>query len=363
MLSAQKKHRGQFYTTTNPFSGPLFGSWLASIPADARAGPWLEPFAGSNNLVKMLADTGRSVQWDCFDIAPGINAAPAFAIQERDTLASFPSGYTVAITNPPYLARNSATRSGLSFPDCGFDDLYKFALATMLAHVGYVCAIVPESFITSGLFHDRLYGVASLTSRLFDDTECPVCLAMFVPASCKADPQDFLVDSGRSFVQLTQERDRILRSFAQEPWQFNDPKGVIGLHAVDGQTVRSIRFVSGSSIPGASVKSTSRSITRIDGLPRGVSVDEVVDTANEILADLRDTTADVFLTAFKGLRSDGDYRRRLDYALARRLLDASVDQVRARAAFRQLVRRIEIPFPRTVRQGAMDLRSALGLPA
>lgn len=328
----QKKQHGQFYTVANPFDLPLFQQWLAGIPAAAKATPWLEPFAGSNNLVRLLADVGHTPSWACYDIQPSAtNAAPQFPIRRRDTLQHCPTGHHLAITNPPYLAKNSATRAGLPFPNSHYDDLYKHALAVLLEHVGYVAAIIPESFLTSGLFHDRLYGVATLTGRMFEDTDCPVCLAMFVPAADKQGSTDFLYAKGSrslgSFARLQRRKEALLQTTTEVAWQFNAPGASIGLQAVDNTKGRSIRFVLGRDLDDDQVKSTGRSITKIAGLPRGIAAGAVVAAANALLEQLRDDTADVFLTAFKGLRADGDYRRRLDYSLARWLLNASVGQV------------------------------------
>ena len=60
-----------------------------------------------------------------------------------------------------------------------------------------------------------------------------------------------------------------------------------------------------------------RSITKI-GVPWRVNIDML----NARLATIRKKTHDVFLTAFKGIRRDGHYRRRLDWALTRAIVDA-----------------------------------------
>lgn len=331
--ATRKKQNGVFYTTTNPFHNDLFLKWLSAIPESIKSSsPWLEPFAGSNHIVKMIAELGEQRDWACFDLHPGTtNVADAFPIATRDTLKDFPQGYGVAITNPPYLAKNSATRDGLAFPACGFDDLYKHALDVMLSQVGYVAAIIPESFLTTGLFHDRLYGVATLNCRMFEDTDCPVCLALFVPAEVKKGSLDFLCYKGNfkmgNFSKLSRQKDQLVQSRARVDWKFNEQGGSIGLYAVDSQKGRSIRFVAGRDIDDLRVKGSSRSVTKIAGIPRGVSVTALIEAANDLLSTFRDSTFDVFLTAFKGMRADGDYRRRLDYSMARTLLNASVDRI------------------------------------
>jgi hypothetical protein len=330
MGNREKKALGQFYTITNPFNTDLFWKWIKTIP-NYKKETFLEPFAGANNIVQMLRSLDFRNHWACYDINPGSNSskAPDVEIQQCDSFQSFPKGFNVVITNPPYLAKNSATKDGVRFPDTHHDDLYKLALEVMLANAGYVAAIIPESFLTQGLFHNRLFGVVSLTCVMFEDTECPVCLALFIPEHCKkGSGEDFLFYKDNikigSFLKLQESN---LSSMLKNDWKFNMPKGEIGLYALDGTSHKSIRFVAGREIPNENVKKTNRAITRISGLPEGMDVDQVVETANQILESYRDNTNDVFMTAFRGLRKDGDYRRRLNFNQARTLLNIALETV------------------------------------
>ena len=171
-----KRSSGQYYTQGNPFSCRPFRKWarLADLPEQHI----LEPFAGSNSLIKMLADMGLCNRYTSFDISPADEN-----VILHDSLDDFPTGYEVCVTNPPWLAKNSATARGLPFPDCDYDDLYKFALAKCLDHCSHVAALIPESFITARLLQDRLHSFISLTAKMFSDTGHPVGLALFVPES------------------------------------------------------------------------------------------------------------------------------------------------------------------------------------
>lgn len=327
-----KRAHGQFFTTTNPFFLEPFYDWFRSTPAFSGR-PILEPFAGANNIVKMIRDVGHSNEWACFDIDPvnGEGNTTGDFIRQRDTLLGYPQGFEVAITNPPYLAKNSATRRGLGFPSSKHDDLYKEALDVMLAGTPFVAAIVPESFLTQGLFHSRLSAVISLPCKMFEDTECPVCLALFVPEEAKFDAKDFLIYSGPDLIGSYLALQEHGSPFISEglPWKFNDPDGSIGLLAIDGQVESSIRFVRGDEISPFDVKATSRSKTRIGGLHRSRNAERIVEEANKILAERRSATGDVFMTAFKGLRKDGKFRRRLDFAQARDILNMAAANVEA----------------------------------
>lgn len=316
-----KKELGQYFTKVSPFDHELFYEWYEKVK---DVDTLLEPFAGSNNIIRMIEELGISREWDSYDIEPPEdNSVLSVNVVQRDTLNEFPMGYKVAITNPPYLARNSARRRGLSYPDSKYDDLYKVSLSVMLNNLEYVAAIIPESFITQCEFKDRLFGVVSLNTKMFDDTETPVCLALFTPNS----NEDYKIYIGDeligSYIGLKEEQDLFSISEGSEyiKWKFNDPYGQIGINAVDNTKGQSIEFIRGEDVSGE-VKVSSRAITRVSG----VNFDEYelvkfLDICNNILLEYRDKTQDVFMTSFKGLRDDDKYRRRLSFSEARVLLN------------------------------------------
>lgn len=238
IINENKRLLGQFFTITNPFSTNIFYKWMELIPDNANQ-IILEPFAGSNNIVAMIQSLGFQNSWSCFDIEPPeINKTEEFPIVKQDTLTNFPKGFSVGITNPPYLAKNSATRRKLNYPDTEYDDLYKLCIDTMLKNLDYVAAIIPESFITSNLFHERIFAIVSLTCKMFEDTECPVCLALFVPES-----QKIKLNLKDNFKIYNQERFlgtyKQLKSFDFQEvdtkihWEFNSKTGSIGVNCID----------------------------------------------------------------------------------------------------------------------------------
>ncbi len=331
--TAARKRRqyGAYYTERSPFDLRPFQEWaeLASL-GDCTV---LEPFAGSNNIVRMLQDAGLCTRFDCYDIAAGsgpadAEAAPGAAdgvrITRRDTLRSFPAGYRACVTNPPWLARNSAHRRNLDFdvPD-RHDDVYKYALELALENCDYVAFIIPATFLRSGLFRSRLESFVLLEKRpLFADTDNPVCLALFAP-SASAAVRRARVWADDVFLgyldELERRYDIRTRTPSRMRIRFNSPGGMLGLWGVDNTREESIRFCHGSEMSHRTVKQTDRSITRID--PAGARVTpHMIDGLNALLGEFRRETRDVFLAPFKGLRSDGRYRRRLDYAAARGLI-------------------------------------------
>lgn len=326
----EKKMKGQFFTTTNPFMHDLFFKWISNIE-NLKDKVFIEPFAGTNNIVDMIEGLDFDNKWVCYDIdkrCKELTENHKYTVNTKNTLEYFPKGFDVAITNPPYLARNSATRSGIVFPNTKYNDLYKLSLEKMLENTKYVAAIIPASFLTQGIFHNRLFGVVSLTMRMFEDTSVPVCLALFIPEEQKEDINDFIIFSGdRKIGSFTEIQKYLSIPIKRQKYSFNDKKGLIGLIGIDNTKTNSIKFVDGDTILSDKVKETSRSITRINILDNKVNIKKVIKVANRILSEHREATSDLFLTPFKGLRADGKFRRRLDYKMAKTILDLAIEEV------------------------------------
>ena len=313
---SDKKELGQYYTTTNPFTFKGFIEWLEFIP-NLENEILLEPFAGANNIPYMLKD--RLSKWSCFDICP------EYKIITRDTLKNFPVGYNVVITNPPYLGKSAAKRKKIKY-DYPYDDLYKYALKIMLDNSKYVAAIIPETFIISGEFRERLYSVISLSCRMFEDTSCPVCLAMFIPDKTN----DFKIYRLNEFIgtyNSLMNHNVVCNSSIN--WEFNNPAGSIGICCIDNSITDSIYFCDGDLISSNKIKNSSRSYTRVSGLPEGIDKQEFIILCNEILSRYRLLTKDIFMASFKCLRRDGVYRRRLDFKTARNILNKAYSTIRA----------------------------------
>jgi len=316
--SSEKSRHGQFFTMASPFENPAFEGWLGSIPDGTL---FVEPFAGANNLVRMVDELRRGLVWDCFDIEP---QHPSVA--KRDVIANYPATRRPAavVTNPPYLAKNVARRVGYHdlAERCGrYDNVYKLCLDRCLSHSEWVAAIIPESFVTSGQFHERLDDVVSLDRPMFVDTEVPVCLALWGPAHSES----FQVWKGALLLGDWNALQSHRPSVSSSRIQFNNPNGEIALLAVDSPKRPSIAFCRGEVIAPSEIKHSSRHRTRISvsGLnTKRVSL--LIDATNVRLADLREATCDVGLTAFMGTRADGWYRRRLDFATARALLSQAL---------------------------------------
>ncbi len=306
---------GRFYTKTNPFNHSLFYKWLSLLPTDVAV---VEPFAGATDIPIMLNEIGFNPVWKCYDINPPIGDN-GFYVTKRNSIENPPKG-EIYITNPPFLARNSARKSNYPYPTSRFPNLYLHCLNQMLERGKYIAAILPDSFISSKFFKERLFGVISINFKIFTDTDYPVCLAMFVPEK----QDDYPIFNGDSLLGYYSELAQYNAvNNTKGNWVFNSPNGNIGIKCIDGNEA-DISFCRGEMIQSSIIKDSSRSITRVQGLPTDIDRDSFINISNRLLAEYRDKTKDIFLTSFKGLRYDKHYRRRIDFGTLRNIMNEAL---------------------------------------
>ena len=283
---------------------------------------FIEPFAGANNILKLIKESGYDCKWVCYDIdPPKYNVYPEVKVKQQNTIEDFPKGFDVCITNCPYLGKSSARRRHIDYP-WEEDDLYKVSLNVMLKNCDYVAAIIPESFITSNIHLDRLWGVISLACKMFDDTDCPVCLAMFTPNGS----ENVRIYSNENYLGTLKDLQNceITGHTSDVKWIFNDKNGDIGVKTVDSQIEADCKFFYGEKINPEDIKVSSRAFSRISGLPKNIDRDVFIKKCNDILLSYREQTKDIMMTSFKGLRKDGKYRRRLDFKTVRSILNKAL---------------------------------------
>jgi hypothetical protein len=302
---ATKRLLGQFYTTTDPFStSDAFAIWYQLIPKDTTI---LEPFAGAGHLFSYIA-----ANWDGFDLEPNHPD-----VSQRDTIANFPIGYKVCITNPPYLAKTVISRKKLPVV-LNHEDLYLDALQKCLDHCDYIAAIVPSTFWNQNLFKDRLYAWDKFDMELFSDTDNPAGVAYFVPNK---------VNKTRTFingkeVHLNANNTPITINF---PVIFNpqdlSPYLVNGIDTIEKNNIH-VRKIDGFDVSklldnNGKCKTTNRNMFPIicENLR-----DEDLPQINKMIGDWREETQDFFLTSFKSCKKDGKYRKRISFKEVRWLL-------------------------------------------
>jgi hypothetical protein len=236
----------------------------------------------------------------------------------------------VIVTNPPYLANHSAKRKGVDqlvakyFANSTQKNLYRIALENALASADYVVAIIPETFLLSTFPKHRLVLAVVIQDSLFGDTDAPALVACFG----KNESANAHIFTGNQSIGTLTEILALRESTAtKRTIVFNNPKGRIGLRAVDGSDGESpIAFMQASEFDYSSrkVMVSSRLMTYLD-LPdlSDQEIDSIIIRANAALKKIRKDSGDLVLAPFKGNDKNGRRRRRLDYALARKLLNGA----------------------------------------
>ena len=324
-IDISKVSLGSFYTTKSAWLASEVRSFLEKALAESK-GLLLDPFAGDGHLLEAIKSDPV--------LGPQVKQATGFDIQGdlfpfNDSLVAIPNPQrAVIVTNPPYLANHSAKRKGVDqlvakyFAGSTQKNLYRIALEKALESADYVVAIIPETFLLSTFPKHRLELAVVIQDSLFGDTDAPALVACFTKEPC-ADARIF---TGKQSIGNLSEILALRESTApKHTIVFNDRNGRIGLRAVDGSDGKTpIAFVAAKDFgyPSDSVATSSRLMTYLE-VP-GVAdkdIPELISKANTLLALIRKCSGDLVLAPFKGNNKAGKRRRRLDYALARRILN------------------------------------------
>lgn len=289
-MITDKQLKGQYFTTTNPFVGDAWILWNSL----RTPGPILEPFAGAGNLFNYVEGT-----WIGYDIEP---QHPD--VKQRDTLTDFPKGFSTCITNPPYLAKNAATRKKVEV-SMKHEDLYLDCLEKCLDNCEWVAAIIPATFYRTKKFADRLVAWDKIDYQLFQDTDAPVGVAYFGPESYSTN----LYVNGEQIVDWIPEKKIDLK--------FNVAEGNYVMCGIDKTYGDSIEIKENGEWFDRDkyLKNTSRNyVLFYSPVPLNI------DHTNTNINNWRFTTKDFYLTPFKSMQTTGKYRKRLSFNELERLV-------------------------------------------
>ena len=344
MRKKLKRDLGQFFTRESVWMQPHIRDHLERLSQQYTV--CVDPFAGEGDLLK-VASKQTSIKTIGHDHDAKICEEHGW--KENDSIREpIAEENAFVLTNPPYLAKNSAKRIGspmVKYFDSGFvpgieegqlktlDDLYKLAIEKVIQLYDDSIWIVPESVIQDIVkldeWRDRLHSVTILEENPFEDTEHPVCVLIFSKSS-----QSLTIYKNDQPLGEWKE----IYAFHQKPFEaqgkkipmkFNSASGQLGFRAVDGTSKEEkgqhIRFLHASELaktyPPEKIKVSTRHLTYISVEIGDEDLDELIDAANAIIREYRGATQDVFLTAFMGNDKSGKRRRRLDYRLARAIFN------------------------------------------
>jgi hypothetical protein len=326
-INSEKVSTGSFYTEKDTWLTKPVDDFIKSA-LNSEINMVVDPFAGDGHLLK-LAREKYSLPTRGLDIKSS-------GEDYNDSLVNIPiEKNSIIITNPPYLAKYSAKRKGVMssvlnyFDSCKYDDLYQLALEKCLKATRYTVAIIPETFINSSFKKHHVVLCNVLFNSPFNDTDNPVCVVCLDNTKYNEDFNIYLDDA------LVTTNKCIQKYKIDSPYRFslkfNDPNGNIGLKAVDGtKPGDKIRFMRAEEFdyPIENIKISSRLSTYIQIEKLGSKdLDALVLIMNQKLNDIRSETSDMVLSPFKGNNKDGTRRRRLDYQLARYIINESIHEL------------------------------------
>lgn len=325
-VDSHKTSKGQFNTTGN--------SWLLPQVIDfminASALHVLDPFAGKGDLLTAVAEVLPNAKLSGYDIDPALNKGWKHNDSLKEIVCPSPA---LILTNPPYLAKHSAKRKGVLehvnhyYQENGDDDLYQVALRRCMSANRYVVAIVPETLINSGFPLDSFVHISIILSDIFDDTEQPVVVAC-IDNEWKNGP--IIFEETKNLGHLNELMGHRLTPSGAHLIRFNVVGGQIGFRAVDmPNPSKPIAFMPAADLGYAEsgIKVSSRLVTyvMIDA-HLNAAIPLICEDANAELACIRSKTHDVILSPFKGNAKNGRRRRRLDYDLARAILEKAISR-------------------------------------
>lgn len=318
-MSGKKIKLGQFFTIGSEWLKPQIKKFIK----DSGSTIAYDPFAGEGHILNASHLYG-------IEKVVGLDIDESLGWRANDSLKNIPKiKNAIIITNPPYLAKQSASRKKMDlseyFSQSIYDDLYLISLDRMLDAQKYVVAIIPESFINSSYKRKHLlYSITILEDNPFSDTDAPVCVVCFDGVAknyneikiYKNDSYENDLEALESIRLVPKRNIKIL---------FNDLKGWLGIRAVDGANDKTfIKFDFKENINydwENKIKISSRHYTLVNIDIEEEKKSEFINECNKILNKIRKESSDTILTPFKGNTKKGIRRRRLDFRLARAIME------------------------------------------
>ena len=325
-MEDKKIKLGQFFTKSSIWLKPQVIEFINSCNCNIA----YDPFAGGGDLLKASSNILSFKNVIGLDIDHSLNWVV------NDSLLNIPHiNNAIIITNPPYIAKQSASRKKIDlskyFSTSTYDDIYLIALDKMLEAQDYVVAIIPESFINSTYKQkSRLTLITILEENHFEDTANPVCVACF--DNTEKSFSKIKVYKNEEYINtLAAIQDLRIEPTNKIKITFNTLDGWLGLRAIDGandKTFIGFDFKENFKYDwNKHIKVSSRNLSLVD---IDVSEDKrkvFIDKCNEIINELREASSDILLTPFKCNTKSGMRRRRLDFRLARAIMEKALQNI------------------------------------
>ena len=315
----KKIELGQFFTKKDIWLRPHIQTFINSI----KFNNIVDPFAGGGHLLKPFVPKYK---------VSGYDIDPTLTWPINDGLKGIPTHPDdLCVTNPPYLAKTTATRFKRIgtyqyfdlFPE--FDDLYLMGLEQCLKSFPYGIALIPETYLLHPKKSKRIISATVLEDNPFDDTDFPIVIITWGPdeqTDYDIYKNDTLLGTYNSLIAKVPASTNIDKDLIK----FNVISGNLGIVCIDkGDNIGGIKFTTPDKITGA-IKVSSRTSTKVM-VPSTVDIDKLIVACNAILSKYRAETYDVFIAPFKGNDQNGSRRRRLDFTTARIIIEQGLTTI------------------------------------
>jgi hypothetical protein len=315
----KKIELGQFFTRKDIWLRPHIQNFIDTI----KFNKIIDPFAGGGHLLKPFVpkytvdgyDIDSTLTWPINDGLKGIPSHPN----------------DLCVTNPPYLAKTTATRFKRTgtfqyfdlFPE--FDDLYLMGLEQCFNSFPYGVALIPETYLLHSKKSKRLISATILEENPFEDTDFPIVIVIWGPDEqddYDIYKNDTLLGTYNQLINKVPASTNLIKSDIK----FNVTTGNLGIVCIDkGDNIGGIKFTTSDKITGA-IKNSSRTSTKVM-VPSTVDINKLIVSCNLILSKYREDTHDVFMAPFKGNDQTGHRRRRLDFTTARIIIEQGLKSI------------------------------------
>ena len=325
-MDSKKIKLGQFFTKATLWLKPQVKEFIKQSGCTIA----YDPFAGGGDLLRAAADILG------FNNTKGLDIDDTLNWGINDSLLNIPSiDNAIIITNPPYIAKQSASRKKIDlskyFSTSIYDDVYLIALDKMLDAQKNVVAIIPESFINSSFKQkNKIHSITILEENPFEDTENPVCVVCF--DGVDKDFNDIKVYKNETLINtLRQIQDIRIEPNNSIDITFNTLQGWLGLRAIDStddKTFISFDYKENFKYDWEHrIKESSRHFSLINiEIPKDKRK-QFIEKCNDVLNKIRIDSSDILLTPFKGNTKKGVRRRRLDFRLARAIMEIAYNSI------------------------------------
>lgn len=285
----------KYYTDLNVFNdSAAFQKWIKHINTEDII---LEPFAGSGLLGQHL----KNLNFDYYDISPDFDW-----INKNDSIAHFPRGYNVCITNPPYKAKNKTKELTLKY-----EDLYLDCLELALNNCKFVSFIIPATFFNQKQFKKRLLCWDKQDRKVFNSTDTHCGVAYFIDKTVE---NTCLYINGEQISPKPLPEPSKKHNLIFNPAPPHTANYLLFASDTHNKRIRveKYKFIESLFSTEGEFKKTNRNI-----VPFFADFDAL--RLNSVIMMWREETQDFYLTPFKSVNHTGRFRKRITFKQVRQL--------------------------------------------